>query len=206
MFIKNEKPVKIIGFPESSVSQEYFQVFSKDGLKDVSIITPKDFKCFSEKNKYQYIIGFHIDMELRKEMCDLLDDLDLDCLTYISDSVYIFPSAKIGKGCYIGHLCIVSWNCSVGDYCHMSMTSVIGHDASVGRNCYISPRVDITGNTKVGSNCKFFYQSAMLPKTIICDGVTLGAFSNLTKNAEKPGTYVGRIARLIKPETTDKDL
>jgi acetyltransferase-like isoleucine patch superfamily enzyme len=206
MFIKNEKPIKIIGFSGSSITEEYFEVFSKENLKEISIITPCDFKSLENKEDYQYIIAFYLDMELRKEVCNLLDDLDLDCVTYIDDSVYMFPSSHVGKGCFIGHQSILSWNCVVGDHCYIAMTTLIGHDVIIGRNCITSPRVDFAGRVIVGENCKFFYKAAMLPKVKVCNDVILCALSNLTKDAEKPGTYVGSRARLMKPETTDKDL
>jgi UDP-3-O-[3-hydroxymyristoyl] glucosamine N-acyltransferase len=206
MFIKNDKPIKIIGFPESSMTQEYFVVFEKQGLTEVSIITPENFIILEEKGKYQYIIAMWFDMILRRQMCDIVDSLNLDCVTYIDDSVYMFSSTKVGKGCFIGHQSIVSWNCIVGDHCYLAMTSLIGHDVIIGKNCITSPRTDMAGKVSVGENCRFFYKSAILPKIKVCNNVTLGALSNLTKNAEKPGTYVGRIARLMKPENTDKDL
>jgi len=206
MFIKNEKPVKIIGFPESSMTQEYFEVFRKEGLKEVSIITPDQFISLEDKEKYQYIIAMWFDMILRREMCDILDNMNLDCVTYIDDSVYMFPSSKVGKGCFVGHQSIISWNCIIGDHCYLAMTSLIGHDVVVGKNCITSPKVDMAGRVTVGENCRFFYKSGILPKVKVCDGITLGALSNITKDVNVPGDYVGSIARLIKPKSTDKNL
>ncbi len=52
MFIKNGKPIKIIGFPESSITEEYAVVFAKENsdlLQKVSIITPHEFKSLENK-------------------------------------------------------------------------------------------------------------------------------------------------------------
>ena len=62
MFIKNQKIIKIIGYPESSMTEEYCQVFSKEGLFDFDVILPEDFISLSNKNEYQYIIAFWMDM------------------------------------------------------------------------------------------------------------------------------------------------
>lgn len=198
MFIKNDKPIKIIGFPESSITQEYFEVFSKEGIKNLSIITPEQFESLLHKDNYQYIVAFYLDMELRKEVCNLLDNFNLDCVTYIHDSVYIFSTSKVGKGCFVGCQSILSWNCIIEDHCYLAMTSHIGHDVVIGRNTIISPRVDIAGRTKIGENCKFFFNCTVLNNLTICDGVTLCTLSNITKDVTKPGTYIGRNARLMK--------
>lgn len=206
MFIKNDKPIKIIGFPESSITQEYFQVFSKEGLKDLFIITPEDFKSLIHKDDYQYIIAFYLDMNLRKEICDLLDNLNLDCVTYIDDSVYIFPSSKVGKGCFIGYQCVICWNVIVGDHCYLDIQAGLGHDVVLGRNSIVSSRVNVAGRTKIGENCKFFFNCTVLNNLTVCDNVTLCTLSNITKDVTEPGTYIGRNARLMKSKETDKDL
>jgi len=200
MFIKNGKPIKIIGFPESSIAEEYAVVFAKENLdllQKVSIITPHEFKSLENKEDYQYIIAFYIEMDLRKEICDLLDDLNLDCVTYIDDNAHIFPNVKIGKGCFVGLGSIISWNCTIGDYCYIAMTTAMGHDVTVGRNTITSPRVDFAGRATIGENCKFLYKCSVLPKVKVCDWVVLSSLSNLTKDAQKPGRYVGHLARFI---------
>jgi carbonic anhydrase/acetyltransferase-like protein (isoleucine patch superfamily) len=206
MLIKNDKPIRIIGYPESSMTEEYCQFFKKDGFDDFEVILPEDFKSLVDKEKYQYIIAFSLDMKLRKEICDLLDDLDLDCVTYVNDLTYIFDSCKIGKGCFISYGVLISWDCSIGDHCYFGMRSIISHDCSIGKNCILSADSGVAGKTTIGNNCSLMFSSRVLNKLSLTDGVTIGAFSNLTKNAEIEGTYVGRIARLMKPETDDRDL
>ena len=44
----------------------------------------------------------------------------------------------------------------------------------------------------------FMFKSSVLNRLKITDNVTLGSFSNLTKNADKQGRYVGTIARFVK--------
>lgn len=206
MFIKNDKPVKIIGFPESSMTQEYIEVFGKYGLEQFSAITAEEFFSIEEKDKYQYIIAMWFDMKLRTKVCHALDELNLDCLTYISDSVYIFDSSKVGKGCFINHQCTVCWNTSIGNHCYFGIRSAIGHDTNLGRNNLLFSGAWIAGKVNTGENCKFHFNSSVINNVNITDNVTLGAFSNISKDAMKPGTYLGRIAKLMKSEPTDKDL
>lgn len=206
MFIKNDKPVKIIGFPQSSGTQEYVEVFHKEGLQDLEVIEPQEFFNLTNKRQFQYIVSSILDLSLRREICDLLDEENLDCLTYISDSVYLFSSSIVGRGSYIAHHCVLSWNCTVGDHCYLGLSVQLGHDVRLGKNCVLSPGASITGRTVIGENCKFFWRSSVLNNLRVCDNVTLGALSNITKDVNVPGNYVGSIARFIKPKPTDKDL
>lgn len=206
MFIKNEKPVKIIGFPESSMTQEYVEVFSKEGLENFSVIEAEKFLTLKNKEQYQYIVAFCIDRNLRKSICNILDDLNLDCITYIDDSVYTFPSTKIGKGCYIAWGVGIGWDSSIQNHCFIGIRCGIGHHVNIGKNTILFSASWIAGRVNIGNNCQISFKSSVLNKINVCNDVILGAFSNLTKNAEKPGNYVGSIARLMKHKETDKDL
>lgn len=197
MFIKNKKPIKIIGYPQSSMTQEYIEVFSKEKLENFSIVLPEEFILLQNKNQFQYIIAFSLDMDLRERICRLIDDLNLDCMTYINDQAYIFSSSKIKKGCYIGHQVIISWNCLVESHCYFAFKSSFGHDSKIGRNCIIGPSVDIAGKTIIGNNCTFGLRSSVINNISISNNVILGAFSNATKDITKPGKYVGTIARYV---------
>lgn len=197
MFIKNKKSIKIIGYPQSSMTQEYIEVFSKEKLENFDLILPEEFILLQNKNQFQYIIAFSLDMDLRERICQLIDDLNLDCLTYINDQTYIFSSSKIKKGCYIGHQTIISWNCLVEDHCYFAVLSSIGHDSKVGRNTIIHPGTIIAGKTTIGENCTFGLKSSAINNIRITDNVNVGAFSNITKDITKSGRYVGTIARYV---------
>jgi len=56
----------------------------------------------------------------------------------------------------------------------------------------------IAGKTNIGKNCMFNFKSGAINKIDICDNVTVGAFSNLTKSVNTAGIYVGSPARLLK--------
>jgi acetyltransferase-like isoleucine patch superfamily enzyme len=198
MFIKNEKIIKIIGYPESSMTEEYCQVFSREGLFDFDVILPEDFISLSNKNEYQYIISFWMDMNLRSKICEILDTLNLDCVTYINDNSYTFKTSKIGRGSFVGFCAVIEWNCVVGNHCYFGGLGGIGHDVTIGKNCIVSPGVLIGGKTVIGNNCTFMIKSSVSNKLIITDNVVLGSFSNLTKNVDRPGHYVGSKARLVE--------
>lgn len=58
----------------------------------------------------------------------------------------------------------------------------------------------IAGSTKIGKNFQMGGLSGVLGHLEICDNVTVGAHTLITKNIKKPGNYVG-----IMPAQDQKD-
>jgi len=197
MIIENNKAIKIIGYPESSMSDGCLNWFSLESKNTIDIITPEDFLNLNNKNNYQYFVGFSLDMNLRKQVCDEIDNLNLDCITYIHDSCVVFDNCKIGKGVGIFPFSCVLYHANIQDYCWIETNCLIAHHVNLSRNCIIHAGTLIAGKTTIGENCTFGFKSSVINKINITNNVTLGAFSRATKNINKPGRYVGTIARYV---------
>ena len=197
MLIANDKPIRIIGYPESSMTEEYVQTFRKDHITNFEVITADEFFQYKNKNDYQYIISLWFDMAEKARVSAEIEKHKLDCVTYINDSVYYFDTSKIGKGCFIAHGGVVSWNVEIGDHCYLGICAMIGHDSTVGKNCVISPESGISGKCTIGNNCFFGTRATVLAKVTIIDDVHVSGVSNITKDITKPGRYAGYIARYI---------
>lgn len=198
MIIANSKPVKIIGYTQSSLTKEYYNFLSAEHNNSTKIITPEEFISIKNKKEFQYINAFSLDRPLRKIICDDLDDLNLDCVTYIHDTCVVSPGAEIKKGSFIGPFSVIGFDSQIQQHCFISAYCGIGHETVVGRNTIIQAGVKIAGNTTIGENCLFNFGSSALNKLTITDNVILGAYSNLTKDAAISGTYIGTIARRVK--------
>lgn len=194
MLIENNKPIKVIGYPESSMTRDYIKFTSKQTKNKIDIINPEKFFNSNDCEKYQYFIGFSLDMKLREKVCDKIDKFNLDCVSYIDDTSIIFDDAEIGKGIFIGPFTTIQ-NSIVSDYASIECYCLVSHDVKLGRNCVVHPGTLIAGKTKIGNNCTFGFKSSVINKVSITDNVNLRAFSNITKNIEIPGNYVGTIAR-----------
>lgn len=197
MIIENNKAIKIIGYPESSMSDGCLNWFSLESKNTIDIITPEDFLNLNNKNNYQYFVGFSLDVNLRKHVCDEIDNSNLDCITYIHDSCIVFENTKIGKGVGIFPFSSVLYHANIQDYCWIETNCLIAHHVNLGRNCIIHAGTLIAGKTTIGENCTFGFKSSVINKISITNNVTLGAFSNATKNINKSGRYVGTIARYV---------
>lgn len=200
MIIKNETPIKLIGYSESSFTQMMMESFlSEDSYLDISVITPEDFFEIINKNDYQYFVAFSIDWELRKNVCKFIDDNNLNCVSLIHDTSVIYSNVKIGKGCALLPYSRVAHDTVIGDHSVIE-GCIVAHHVSLGKNCILRMGTAIGGRTNIGDNCVFNMRSGVINKVNIVSDVTLGAFSNLTKDATKPGKYIGTIARYVKEE------
>ena len=198
MIIENDKPIRIIGYPESSLTDGALHWFSLDSKNEIKIITPETFLDLKNKSDYQYFVGFSLDMPMRKVICEEVDRLELDCITYIHDSCIIFDdTVKIGKGVAILSSTTVCYHTEIKNHCWIEPHCLITHHIDMGKGCIIHATSSIAGRVTIGEYCTLNFGSSILNQVSIVDHVTVGAFSNVTKNITKPGRYVGSIARYI---------
>jgi len=197
MIIENDKPIRIIGYPESSLTDGALQWFLLESKNEIKIITPDEFLNINRKSDYQYFVGFSLDMNLRKSICDEIDRLELDCITYIHDSCVVFDTCKIGKGVFVGSFSSMGYHSQVQDHCWIENYSLVSHHVNLGKGAIVHAGTMIAGRVVVGDYCTFGIKSATLNGVSITDHVTIGAFSNVTKDITKPGKYVGSIARYV---------
>jgi UDP-3-O-[3-hydroxymyristoyl] glucosamine N-acyltransferase len=197
MIIENNKPIKIIGYPESSMTDGCLNWFSLETKNEIDIITPENFLNLDGKNNYQYFVGFSLDMNLRKHVCDEIDNLNLDCITYIHDSCVVFENIKIGKGVGIFPFSSILYHTNIQDHCLIETYCLISHHVKMGKNSIVHSGTLIAGKTTIGENCTFGFKSSVINKINITDNVYVGAFSNITKDITKSGRYVGTIARYV---------
>lgn len=197
MIIENAKPIKIIGYSESSMTDGCLNFFYLESKNTIEIITPTNFLKLQNKSEYQYSVGFSLDMNLRKIVCDEIDKLELDCITYIHDTCVVFDNCKIGRGVSIGPFSTILYHANIQNHCFIESYCLISHHVELGNNCIIHVGTLIAGKTNVGENCTFGFKSGIINNVNITNNVTLGAFSNITKNVTKSGRYVGTIARYV---------
>ena len=67
----------------------------------------------------------------------------------------------------------------------------IAHNVILGENSAIAASCAIAGSTRIGKNFKMGGLSGVLGHLKICDDVTVGAHTLITKNIIQSGNYVG---------------
>jgi acetyltransferase-like isoleucine patch superfamily enzyme len=205
MIHDNKLPIYLIGYAESTVTQELFQASTVYGgdenIKNyVEIISPEDFFKIPDRKKYQYILGFNRDQPLRREINDLLNQEQLSCpgvicpLTFASNQDF---ESYIGRGTFIAPFCSLMMESKIGEFCLLENYCMISHYVTIGNNVHMHPGTMIAGKTIIGDDCVFNFRSTVLNGISICNGVEVGAMSTVTKNIVVPGRYVGTPARRV---------
>jgi len=194
MIIGNDKPIRIIGYSESSMTQEFVGEISL--ARPVTVIGTKDFLNDPDP-QFQYIVSVSFDFAERKAVIDTVDSLDLDLITVISDQSLVGnnPAPVIQPGTFVFPFCNISLGAAIGRHCIISPYSMLGHYSTIGRNCVLRPGVMITDKSTVGDNCVFNIRSTVTNRATIVDDVELMAFANVAKNIATPGRYIGSTAR-----------
>ncbi|WP_334125078.1 acetyltransferase [Empedobacter brevis] len=118
--------------------------------------------------------------------------------SFIHSSVYLDPSAKIGRGTIIYPGCILDQYVEIGDNVLLNIGCVIAHDSKIGNHSFLSPAVSIAGFVKVEELCIIGINSTIIDNINITSHTQIGGATVVIKNLEKLGLYVGNPARFIK--------
>lgn len=101
----------------------------------------------------------------------------------------IGQNVEIGAGCTIDRGAIS--DTLIGDGVKLDNQIHIAHNVSLGSNSAIAACCAIAGSTKIGKNFKMGGLSGVLGHLEICDDVTVGAHTLITKSIKSPGNYIG---------------
>lgn len=200
MLIANNKTICLIGYDQSTVVQESRYFISQEFTNLIITMNPEDFLSLENKDQYQYIVAFTLDVKMRQLVIDTIEVLDLDCPIYVHDSVICYTKdlvSIIGKGTFIAPYSTICLEAKIGKYCIIETYCLISHYVTLLDNVILHSGTMIAGRTSIGKNTVFNFKSAALNALSICQDVEVGACSTITKNIEISGYYVGSPARKI---------
>lgn len=200
MLIANDKPIRVIGFPESAMTQESYYFISEDFVGDSKIMLPDEFLSLKNLNDYQYFVGFSLDTNLRAQIIDLIEQQNLDCVRYIHDTVVYYNKdveSWLGRGSLIAPYTTILIDAKIGQHCIIETNCLIAHYSEIKDNVILHVGTLIAGKTTVGGNSVWNFKSAALNALDICGNIEVGATSTITKPLTEPGYYVGTPARRL---------
>lgn len=196
MIIANQKPIRIIGYPDSSTTMEFVNEITK--THQAQVVSVEQLSELTDLDQYQYIVATW-KLTNRLKAIKILDDLDLDLITVIHDNVVLSTSQPpvIGAGTFIFPFCSIMLEATVGKHCIIGAHSHIGHFCRIGNNCQLRPGVMINHKSSVGNNCTLNTKVTVTNKVCVADNIELLAFTNVVKNLSQPGIYMGSTARYV---------
>jgi acetyltransferase-like isoleucine patch superfamily enzyme len=194
MIIGNCKPIRIIGYAQSSMTQEFVNEIAK--TQGAEVVEPKN---FAPDSAFQYIVSITFDLSERQQILALVDQHNLDLVTVIHDTCLIGtePPALIGAGTFIFPFSTVALGSCIGRHCIIGPYNLIGHYSQLGDNCITRPGVIISDKSQVGDHCVFNVRSTVTNKVKIVGDVEVAGLTNVVKDISVPGRYAGSSARRI---------
>lgn len=117
--------------------------------------------------------------------------------TFIAHSAIVGNPLNLGEGSVICPNTIISTNVIVGKCVTVNCGTQLGHDSRIGNFTSFMASVMIGGDVIIGDRVYFGSQSALVPRTKICDDVKISAGSVVIRNIKKEGVYFGNPAKIL---------
>lgn len=109
----------------------------------------------------------------RQKYIELIQKHNLECVNIIDQRVKISPTAKLGKGIYIGDFVTIEPRVQIDDFVNIFAQCHIGHDCVIGTNTVIQRRCAIAGEITIEPNV-FISSNVCLMKGHSC--ISQGTF------------------------------
>lgn len=153
---------------------------------------------FNDFNPVEYEVIISVgDPAIRKLITEKLPSETIYTTLYHSNST-IMHLSTLQQGSVVTAGSIITTNISIGKHAHVNLNSTIGHDCIIGDFFTTAPGVNISGHCKIGNNVYLGTNASVKNGITICDNVTVGMGSVVTKNITEEGVYVGNPLRKLE--------
>lgn len=200
MIIGNNKPLALIGYPESITIKEIKHAIEEEYPDAVvTVITPEQ-ACDSLDTSFQYLnLAIKQDFIIRKKITKLLDDHNADRFTYIHPSAVVqLTGSNFEPGAVIGPLVGIGFGTTLKKDSMILAQAGIAHGCNIGVGSYVSGQACLGGSVTVGDFCFIGMRVVVYDKKTITDDVTISVASVVRKDITDPGVYHGNPAKKLR--------
>lgn len=121
----------------------------------------------------------------------------LDLVTLVHPRAHLAPSAKIGRGVFIGPLAVVGTGASLEDSVLVGPTAFVSHHVRVLTGATISGRAIAGGRSRIGRRVLLGLGAIVLPDIEVGDDAVVGAGSVVNRSAAPGSRLAGVPARSL---------
>lgn len=155
-------------------------------------------KFLPECSDFLITVGQIKSSELREIIFHKVIEAGGNLPVIISPFAFVSPNARIEEGTVIMHHALVNSGAIVGKGCILNTKSLIEHEAKIGDFCHISTASVINGQAVVGDSCFIGSNAVISNNTHITAKTVIAAGSQVLRNIDLAGTYVGYPLRKIQ--------
>ena len=119
-------------------------------------------------------------------------------VSVIARSARLGRDCGVGRGCFLAHGCHLGPLASVGTGTLVNTQAVLDHEVRVGDFCHIGPHATVSGRTVIGNGVFLGAGSTVIDGIRIGDDIVVGAGSTVIGDLLAPGVYVGSPARPVR--------
>lgn len=154
-------------------------------IKGIPVISTNQFV----PNNFQVVVGIG-DPSLRRKIVEELPK-ETRYLTLVHPSAVVSKWVEIGEGSIVTAGTIITVDVKIGKHAHLNLHTTIGHDCTIGDYFTTAPGVNVSGLCNIG-NAVYLGSNCVVKQDVsICDNVTVGMGSVVTKNIKEQGVYIG---------------
>ena len=176
----SKKKIIVIGAGNSghiikeAIQGNNFYAFIDNLKKNKQVIG--SIKKIKQYNKFDFIISYAGDVELRKKTYEILKKNKLNlCNSIFEKNVSISKNAEIKKGCFIQDFSKISINSSIGENVYIEVSCTVGSNSKIGKNSVLTNSVNLTNNVIIGENCYVGTGVSVLPNIKVGNNVKIFA-------------------------------
>lgn len=188
-YIRSEHVHKVLCF----TNEERYMV--KDKINDLDVVPFEQLSERYDKDSFELIIciGYVKMNRLREQIYDLCRDEGYRVGSWISSTVISY-SDDVADGNIVMPNVYIGPNCSIGRGNVIASSCCLSHDNKLGDFNFISSSVIFGGHSSVCDNCFIGLNSTVRDGIIINNYSLIGSASNILKNTDEEGVYVGNPA------------
>lgn len=123
-----------------------------------------------------WILGIG-DLGIRKRILERLQEAAESGLTIIHPRAWVSPSARIGRGVFVGPNAVVHTGARLLDHAFVNSGAVVEHDCVVGFNSHVAPGAVVGGYVEVGDHTLIGLGARVLPGVKVGSNAVVGSGS-----------------------------
>lgn len=169
----------------------------KSGISQSYPILGKDISDIDNKDDFYYFIGVG-QPSVRKHYLNVVHKHKLKLINIIDKTALLSSKVKLGKGVFIGKLCIINRDCYIHDAVVINTRSLIEHGNKIGLCSNISTNVVLNGDVHVGEETFIGSCTVVNGQIKIGSQSVIGSGSVVIRNIPNNVVVAGSPTRLIR--------